>query len=115
MSPNQVRVLFWCDGVSRAFFVISPAVLTAVSLLWLCMTDARGSIVSIFNTANSIGRGLGPLFLDAIARTYGLQRGAAIAGSLLLWWVCGALMAACSFTLEVDEAALAGVTHHAAV
>jgi hypothetical protein len=78
-------------------------------------TDARGSIISVFNTANSIGRGLGPLFLDAIARAYGLQRGAAIAGSLLLWWVCGALMAACSLTLEPDEAALAGVMHQTAV
>ncbi len=69
--------------------------------------ETRGSIFSIFNLVDALGKGFGPVIISALIVGFG--RLAAFNIANLFWVVCGLLILGTVFTFPKDEAALSGM------
>jgi MFS family permease len=63
--------------------------------------ETRGSIFSIFNLVDALGKGFGPVIISALILSFGRLRAFNIAN--LFWLVCGLLLFFTVFTFERDE------------
>ena len=63
--------------------------------------ETRGSIFSIFNLVDALGKGFGPVIISALIMSFGRLRAFNIAN--LFWLVCGLLLFFTVFTFERDE------------
>ncbi len=68
------------------------------------LPETRGSIFSIFNLVDALGKGFGPVIISALILSFGRVRAFNIAN--LFWLLCGLLLLLTVFTFEKDEARL---------
>lgn len=68
------------------------------------LPETRGSIFSIFNLVDALGKGFGPVIISALILRFGRLRAFNIAN--LFWLACGLLLFLTAFTFERDEARL---------
>jgi MFS family permease len=66
--------------------------------------ETRGSIFSIFNLVDALGKGFGPVIISALIMGFGRQLAFNIAN--LFWLLCGLFLFLTVFTFEKDEARL---------
>jgi MFS family permease len=66
--------------------------------------ETRGSIFSIFNLVDALGKGFGPVIISALILRFGRLQAFNIAN--LFWLACGLLLFLTVFTFERDEARL---------
>lgn len=66
--------------------------------------ETRGSIFSIFNLVDALGKGFGPVIISSLIVGFGRLTAFNIAN--LFWVICGLLLLGTVFTFSKDEAAL---------
>jgi predicted MFS family arabinose efflux permease len=89
-----------------AGFVISiPASNVRAMLINVNAPETRGSVFSLFNLADDLGKGLGPKLISLLVVALG--RTAAFNVAACLWIACGAVLVLSARTFPEDERALA--------
>lgn len=91
-------------GLLTGFTVSITSANVRVILLNVNGPDARGSVFSLFNLADDLGKGFGPAVIALLIGVLG--RVMAFNVATLFWLFCGAVLIALAWSFPKDEAAL---------
>ncbi len=102
-QPAALAPLFLVALLSGVLIAITGPNIYAM-VLNVNLPETRGSIFSIFNLVDALGKGFGPVIISALIVSFGRIRAFNIAN--LFWLACGLLLFLTVFTFERDEARL---------
>ncbi len=91
-------------GLCTGFIVTITGPNVKAMLLNVNPPETRGSIFSLFNLADDLGKGFGPVIISLLIVQFGRLTAFNIAN--LFWLICGLLLLAMARTFPRDEAAL---------
>lgn len=104
-SPDPTWPLIF--GFVTGFTVTITGPNVRAMLLNVNTPETRGSIFSLYNLTDDLGKGFGPVIISALIVWFGRLMAFNIAN--LFWLLCGVLLLVMIWTFPKDEAALNGI------